>query len=114
MAKKMETNSLPVNLTQSELLEYSKALAKHTQDLRDKENRKKEVVKMIDAEITGHKAHIDALSLKIANGYEYRDVECGWEYDKERNIKILYRNDTGEIVKKENLLSQDLQKSFLD
>lgn len=113
MAKKMETNSLPVNLTQSELLEYSKALAKHTQDLRDKENRKKEVVKMIDAEISGHKAHIDALSLKIANGYEYRDVECTWEYNKEHDRKILYRNDTGEVIKREPLTTADLQKSFI-
>lgn len=113
MAKKTETNSLPVNLTQSELLEYSKALAKHTQDLRDKENRKKEVVKMIDAEITGHKAHIDALSPKIANGYEYRDVECGWEYDKE-GFKRLFRNDTGEIVLKERIKDEERQKSFFD
>lgn len=31
MGKKTEINSLSVNLSQDELLEYSKALAKHTE-----------------------------------------------------------------------------------
>lgn len=113
MATKMEIHSLSVKLTQEEMLVYSKELAKHTQDLRDKENRKKEVAKMMDAEISGHKAHIDALSLKIANGYEYREISCTWEFDSEKNIKTLFRDDTGEIVKSEKLTSQDLQKSFI-
>lgn len=80
---------MQVVLTEKEMLEYSKDLAKHTQELRDKENCKKEVAKMMDAEISGHKTHIDLLSMKIANGYEYRDIECTLEIDSNKERKTL-------------------------
>ena len=112
MIAKTEFRSLAVNLTEEEILRYSKELARNTQELRDKENRKKEAAKMMDAEISGHKAQVDMLSLKVANGYEYRDVECYWKIDQPNETKTLFRNDTGEIVKIEKLTSADLQKKL--
>lgn len=113
MKEKKETRSLQVVLTEKELLDLSKQLAKHAQDLKDKENRKTETMKVLNAEISGHKANVEALSLKISNGYEYRDVECVWVIDTENDKKTLFRNDTSEIVKTEPLSTEDRQKSFI-
>lgn len=113
MEEKKETRSLQVKLTEKELLDLSRELVKNIQELRDKENRKKEFAKIIDGEICGYKTHIDLLSMKIANGYEYKDIECTWEQYPNEELKRLSRDDTGEVVKTEQLTKEDRQKSFL-
>lgn len=104
--------SLRVKLTEKEQIEYSKQLAKHINDLQDKENKKKETVKIIDGEIAVCKAQINILSLKISNGYEYRAVECSWCIREPEGHKTLYRDDTGEIVRIVKLSQDDLQRKL--
>lgn len=103
---------MAVTLTREELLSLSKQLANATQELRNSDNRKKETVKMLDSEIAKWKAQQDLLASKIANGYEYRNVECTWMYDLNTEIKTLSRDDTGEVVRTEKITMKERQKSL--
>lgn len=107
------TQSLPVKLTQEELLESAKGLAKTTNELRDTEARKIEVTSQFAADLKKLKATADSLSIKISNGYEYREVECSWQFDYNKGTKTLYRHDTEEIVRTISLTIEDRQGKLL-
>ncbi len=115
LAAKIEKvmQSLPVKLTQEELVASAKELAKTTNELRDTEARKMEVTSQFAADLKKLKATTDSLSIKISNGYEYRDVECSWQFDYKKDTKSLYRHDTGETVRTTQLTIEDRQGKLL-
>lgn len=94
--KTTETRNLKVILTQGELQEKGKALAKANQGIAEKEAQKKQVDSQIKAEITRYEAEVLSLSSAIQNGYEYRDIECSWSYRWFEGKKYLVRTDTYE------------------
>ena len=112
MVAKIEltTQNLPVTLTQKELIGAAKELARSANELRDTEIREMEVTTQYAAELKKLKAIIDTLSIKISNGYEYRDIECVWTSDFTNDSKTLTRNDTGEIVTMRELTQEDRQR----
>lgn len=93
-----ESRSLPVMLTDSEVLRFSSALAKESLDLAETDAEKKEVAADFKAKATRHEATIGELSRKISTRREYRDVECIWEFYWDEGKKILCRTDTGEEI----------------
>ena len=93
------TELLSVELTETEVLEYSKELAKHTQDLDTLEVRKKDLVAELNAGIAKIKAELNILSRKIVTGEEERDVECQWDFDWEGGVRVLVRQDNAEEVR---------------
>ena len=105
--------SLPVKLTQEEIIEFAKSLAKTTNELRDCEARKMEVTSQFAADLKKLKATTDSISIKISNGYEYREVECSWDFDYKGDTKTLYRKDTGETVRTTQLTIEDRQGKLL-
>lgn len=98
MTEKIFKKSLSCNLTDEELLSYSKELAKASQDKEGTDRKRKEVADDYKAQITKLDAEISILSRKIGNGYEHRDIECYWIHDWAVGRKSLIRTDTGEIV----------------
>lgn len=104
-----EKRSLPVALTQEELLEKSQELAKDQLDIKDTEARAKDVAADFKAIIAKLDATIGILSRAITNGYEYREVECEWQYNYKTGIKTLTRLDTGKTVKEEIISDHERQ-----
>lgn len=103
---------LPVKLTDVELLDISRELAKDSQDLQESENRKKEVNAEFTAKMNGMKSSIEIASRKISTGEEYRDVDCEVQLNTEERKKIVTRTDTWKVVKTENLTTDDLQQEL--
>ena len=104
---------MPVKLTQEEIIECAKFLAKTTNELRDCEARKMEVTSQFAADLKKLKATTDSMSIKISNGYEFREVECAWTFDYAKDTKTLTRLDTAEIVRTTQLSIEDRQGKLL-
>jgi len=102
--------SLPCKLTEVEIMSYSKNIARSCQDKKQTEDQKKEVVSDFTAKISRIDAEINELSRKISQGYEYREVECYWEYQWDDGVKNLYRKDTLELVKSEPIETWERQE----
>jgi len=118
MPEKIEIKSadkqyLECILTDDELIERSRSLAKANQDLADVEARKKDVMADFTAQQKKHEANIGVLSRKVSTGKEYRDVECEWSINFTSGFKALIRKDTREIIKTEPVTSKDRQESLL-
>lgn len=109
---KLFKKSLSCNLTDEELLAYSKELAKASQDKEGTDRKRKEVADDYKAQITKLDAEISILSRKIGNGYEHRDIECYWLYDWAASRKSLIRTDTGEIVQMAAIEESEKQKNL--
>ena len=104
--------NLPVMLTSEELLSISKELAKANQDLSSILNQKKEMNASYGAKQKISEGLIEALSLKISTGKEYRDIECKITFDEVNLKKIITRTDTGEIVERIKMTTEDLQSEI--
>jgi hypothetical protein len=104
--------SLPVTLTEMELLQKAKELAKLQQDKTSAEEQAKSAAATFKDKIAGAQSNINILSRDISNGYEYRDVDCYWEMDYKTRKKNLIRTDTGEVVKTEEISASEMQKEM--
>ena len=100
---------LSCELTDGELIERSKQLAKANEDLADVEARKKDVVADFTAQQKRHEANIGVLSRVVSTGKEYRTVKCEWEINWTRGIKRLIRLDTQVIVKEAEIDQKERQ-----
>lgn len=101
--------NLPVNLTEEEIMEAARALVVALTSLRQAEDDKKEADANFNSEIKTHKGASEKLRQLIANGYEYREVECRWDMYNDRGIKKLIRMDTGEVVRQADMTDGDFQ-----
>lgn len=107
------TESLRVRLTDTEIREKGQELARASQELTQAESDKKEVMAQFTAQITARKATIANLSTIIANGYEFRPIECYWKMNHpDSGRKSIIREDTFEIVRTAIMTSDDAQKSL--
>ena len=111
--KRDEVRSLPVKLTQEEYLEKGSALARQQQVKTETEGQAKSAAASFKDKISIAQTTIDILSRDISNGYEYREVDCVWDYNYSEGIKTLCRLDTGEIVKKENITATERQNALV-
>jgi hypothetical protein len=101
--------TLPVKLTREELEQRAKDLAKHTRDKAEAELQKKDVVAQITSTIKSCEAQLDKLAQAINTGVEYREVKCSWDYDYERGVKWLSRDDTGAEVERQTISESEKQ-----
>lgn len=102
---------LPCVLTEQEILTYSRELAKQNQDLAATEDRKKNVMADITAQVKKLEADININARKISTGEEYRNVKCIWEFNYTRGFKKLIRLDTYETLKQKEIDQRDRQIS---
>ena len=111
--KRDEIRSLPVKLTQEEYLEKGAALARQQQVKTETEEQAKSAAAGFKDKISIAQTTINILARDISNGYEYKDVDCVWDYDYTSGIKTLWRLDTGEVVKKENISASERQNALM-
>jgi hypothetical protein len=98
MMAKTHTRTLPVRLTQAELLERGKALALVRQDCNHIESDMKLTVRAFKDRIEIREAEIDRLAEIVDLEAEPRPVECRNVRDMNRGVIEVVRTDTGEIV----------------
>jgi hypothetical protein len=92
--RKKERRALECILTQEERNEHSHTLAQSIQELAQLEDRKKSLVKQLDAEIAEKKAVINKESSIVKDGKEYREILCEWYLDEpKKGKKTLVRTD---------------------
>lgn len=106
----VKKQSLQCKLTQEEMLEYSKQMARACHEKKECEDSLKEVKAEFTAKIQGFESQVNLLSTKISNGYEYRETECELHYHWDDGVKLLYRKDTGDLVKSEPIESWERQE----
>lgn len=89
--------SFRYDFTEAEAHDLAVELAESTKELRKIDEAKKKATKEFTIQMKGVKVVIDELSVKVADGFEYRDVACEVEYNKpQQGQKTLTRTDTGE------------------
>jgi hypothetical protein len=92
---KKERRTVECVLTQEERNDHSHTLAQSIQELAQLEDRKKSLVKQLDAEIAEKKAVINRESSIVKDGKEYREVLCLWHLDTpKKGKKSLIRTDS--------------------
>lgn len=100
---------LSVKLTNSEILEYSKELARENNAAQQAEDNKKAAMSQLTSEINMHKAVIGKFATAISTGEEMREVECEYRFSDEPGYKELVRLDTFQVVRSEMLTDADRQ-----
>lgn len=109
---KLFKKDLPVDLTDVELLEKAKELAKLQQDKVSHEEQAKSAAATFKDKIASAQSNINIISRDISNGYEYRETDCYWDFHYKTKVKHLIRTDTGEIVRTDNLTASELQENM--
>lgn len=107
-----ETRFLKVILTEDELREQSRIMAKALGDMATAENEKKAVMSQLKARIDEQNTIARSAGEVLRNGYEYRSVECQTAFDYENDLAIITRMDTLEVVEKRKLTETERQLSI--
>lgn len=103
------TEYLSCILSEKELVGKARELAKANEDLESAEDKKKDLMADITAQIKRHEANIGVLSRIVSQGKEYRDVPCEWTFNYTKGRKSLMRLDTLDIIKSLEIDQKDRQ-----
>ncbi len=105
--------NLKVILTEAELLDLARKMAKAQADLMASQDRKAEIVSELNAAIKKHHADVQDFSRIIGNGYLYRDVDCRAVFDHpEPNFKTIIRLDDFSEVVTQRMTDEERQLSI--
>jgi hypothetical protein len=108
----METRKLPVKLTEDEITQRGRGMAKFESDRIKLMESKKAAAADFKAKIDLCGESLSKLSRAIETGEEDRDVECEWNKDFVRKVADLVRMDTGEVVETRPLDADELQEKL--
>lgn len=102
----------PVKLTEPELISTGKELGEAWGKLNEIEQEKKVVMKEYSDKITAQEFVCNTLALIQQTGEEQRPVKCHWVYHEPTiGEKILYREDTGEVVEATAMSQRDFDRA---
>jgi hypothetical protein len=110
---KTEVKYLQCTLTEEELKKYSQNLARVAQEKNEIEGRKKQAMSDFNAQIASKEADITTFASKVNNGWEYRNIDCEWNYDWDNETKCLYRKDTEECLARDIPIDNDERQGTL-
>jgi hypothetical protein len=100
-------------LSDPEINDLAKKMAKAQQDLGKAQDEKAEVVAGFSARIKRHHAEVQEYARTVANGYVFRRVECRVIFDSPGpGRKTTVRLDTGEVVETEDMTPSDTQMTM--
>lgn len=105
--------NLKVILSETEVLDFARKMAKAQADLMAAQNRKAELMSELNASIKKCHADVEDYSRIVGNGYVYRDVDCRVVFDHpEPNLKTIIRLDDYSEVSVERMTDQERQFSI--
>lgn len=106
------TRSLKCPLTDAEIEAGGRELARKIGQLAQLEDEKRAAMSQYKSDIDRITSDIRSLGLKVANGYEFRDITCVIEYDFDRKQVIITRTDLGTIVEERTMTPQEAQMAL--
>lgn len=101
--------TLRVMLTDSEKLKYGEEMGRETQRHVDARERKKAIVAEATEVVERHRTNVERIGSILANGYEYRDVECEVQIDRDNGRTKVVRWDTGEVIEDRPINAEERQ-----
>lgn len=100
--------SLRYDFTAVEIHDLSLELAKKTKELAAITEEKKSVTSQFAARLNEVKATTNKLSNQVADGFEFRDIECEIQYHKpQQGKKTIIRKDTNKVAMIETMSEYD-------
>lgn len=100
--------SLRYDFTASEIHDLSLELAKKTKELSSLAEEKKTVTSQYSARLNEVKATTNKLSNQVADGWEYREIDCEVIYHKpQQGKKTIIRKDTDKVAMIETMSEYD-------
>lgn len=111
---KIQHRTLPVVLTNEELLTFSDTLAKTVQEKETITAEKKKVDAKYKSILDGLTMKVNELADMVESKKESRLVECEWRKDIEAQTKTLIRLDTGEVVDVMAIDDNDRQEELFE
>lgn len=110
--ERIETHHLRYDFTAEELRDFSRTMARESQDLDAAEAQKKVATAQFAEEIARHKSIVAQMARHINNGYEMRLLPCAVLLDTPvRSTAMVVRKDTGDIVKERPMNDQELKEA---
>jgi hypothetical protein len=114
MIEKRVVETCKYILSGAELRQAGEDLARATREAIACETDKKAAAAAYKARAEEAQSRCAALSLKITQGYEMRDLECVVYYQQPRaGLKQIVRPDTGEVLREEPMTQQEMQSEFV-
>lgn len=107
-----KTRWLECELTEDEIKEKGKALARAEEERSQNKENKKAAVAEFDSTDKALSASITTLTAQINNKREFRNVEIEERPDYETHLMEFYRKDTGERIGTRPLSVEELQEKF--
>lgn len=100
--------SLRYDFTAVEIHDLSLELAKKTKELQSLTEEKKTVTSQYSARLNEVKATTNKLSNQVADGWEYREIDCEVVYHKpQHGKKTIIRKDTDKVAMIETMSEYD-------
>lgn len=114
MEPKFENEFIKYVFTESEKKDIAAGMAQKVVTLQQTEDDLKAIKSDYKSQIDGIQAGINSAATKMTSGYEMRSIKCqvvpNWS---EKNWEYI-RVETGELVKRKKMTSDDLQMEFDD
>lgn len=102
--------SLPVRLTEEELLKKGGELAATVQDISSEESRQQDIKSQLKAKLAELEARRSNLAITVSRKEEHRDVEVDIFHDYQRGVVEDVRRDTGEVVSRRVMRDDERQQ----
>jgi hypothetical protein len=109
-----EICQLPVKLTETEILNKADVLAKTLRERDELDERRKASAKDFKEQLERVELEVSKLARTIESGQEDRPIDCRWERDDHRSAMVLYRADTGEIVRTRAMTAAELEEKQIE
>lgn len=101
---------LKYEFTHDEIHDKGLELARLTSEQAAIDNERKAVASEFKAKLDGIAASMETIGKHINNGYEHRYIDCDVIFHKPNTgMKTVYRKDTGEEVRRENMSEEEMQ-----
>lgn len=104
--------SLPVKLTDEELLKKGGELATAVQDIATEEGRQADIKASMKARLAEIEARRTQLAIAVSRKEEHRDVEVDIFHDYQRGVVEDIRRDTGEIISRRVMHEDERQQEL--
>ena len=95
---------------EEEKREMAAEMAQKVTELASVEDSKKAIMSDFKSQIDGLQAKINGAATKLNNGYEMRNIKCKIIADYDDKEFVYFREDNGEIAKREKMTADDLQR----
>jgi hypothetical protein len=104
-----DKESLPCQLTEEQLGERARELARLVEAIEEEEDRAKRVAADSKSEVRRLAAGRDLLARVVSTGTEFREVGIEKFADDDRGIVAVVRMDTGEVVAERPIRAEERQ-----